>query len=255
LDFSAAEREAARLVADVEAATSSSSRLYRVSAADPVFYLPRALAREGVALLCLGRHEQAEPFFRRALDLRSDYHEARYELAVTLCALGRHADALVEARKCVALSPDSGKSYRLAGMILARSGRRQEAMRYLQRSLEVEPGDVIAELELAWLLATAPEGALRDGKRAVELAQRVCRMTGGGNHRALDVLAAAYAECGHFDRAARTAEKALDLSRPAFREPAALAREDGVSILRSMPRDLEERIRFYRGGKPWREQN
>ena len=47
---------------------------------------------------------------------------------------------------------------------------------------------------LAWLLATHPDAALRDGEEAVRLGERAAVLTGDAPE-ALDTLAAAVADC------------------------------------------------------------
>ena len=60
---------------------------------------------------------------------------------------------------------------------------------------------------LAWILATATEPYLRDGERAVVLAERV--VAAGASASTLDTLAAALAESGRFDEAIAMADRAL----------------------------------------------
>ena len=66
---------------------------------------------------------------------------------------------------------------------------------------------------LAWLLATASEQELRDGTSAVSLATRANALSAGQNPEILRTLAAAYAEAGQFEDAARNASSALTLAR------------------------------------------
>jgi uncharacterized protein len=65
-----------------------------------------------------------------------------------------------------------------------------------------------------------PEAAVRNGKEAVELAQRASRLPGGENAATLEALAAAYAETGEFSEAVNTIQRAVALaeSNPALAE-------------------------------------
>ena len=61
---------------------------------------------------------------------------------------------------------------------------------------------------LAWALATHPDAKIRNGTRAVKLAEDACRQTQYQQTVMVGTLAAAYAEAGRFDDALATAQKA-----------------------------------------------
>jgi hypothetical protein len=65
---------------------------------------------------------------------------------------------------------------------------------------------------LAWVFSTSPDVSMRNGVRAVELAEDAIQRSGNRNAIILRTLAAAYAECGQFSEAIRTAQEALDLA-------------------------------------------
>ena len=64
---------------------------------------------------------------------------------------------------------------------------------------------------LARLLATDADAAIRNGREAVDLAQRAAQLTQRRDPQTLDTLAAAYAEAGRFAAAVQTAQEALSL--------------------------------------------
>jgi hypothetical protein len=88
-------------------------------------------------------------------------------------------------------------------------------------------------------LATCPDAHVRDGAKAVELAEQANQAAGGANPIIAATLAAAYAETGRFSEAIKTAEHALPLATAS--DNAALA--DG----------LRGQIRLYRSGQPFRD--
>jgi tetratricopeptide (TPR) repeat protein len=91
--------------------------------------------------------------------------------------------------------------------------------------------------DLAWLLATCPEAKFRDGKRAIELATKVCDLTAWKEPAWFDTLAAAYAEGGQFEEAAKWQEKFLQSAK----------------IPKAEVEGAKERLQLYRDMKPYRE--
>jgi tetratricopeptide (TPR) repeat protein len=87
-----------------------------------------------------------------------------------------------------------------------------EAITHFQKALQIKPDSAKAQNNLAWVLATALQASLRNGNKAVELAQRANQLTGDGNPVVLGTLAAAYAEAGRFPEAVATAQRALQLA-------------------------------------------
>jgi tetratricopeptide (TPR) repeat protein len=78
--------------------------------------------------------------------------------------------------------------------------------------MRLDPKDAGTCNALAWALATYPEAKLRDGEKAVEYASKACKLSRWKSPLILETLAAAHAECGHFDQAVSWEKKALDLA-------------------------------------------
>ena len=68
---------------------------------------------------------------------------------------------------------------------------------------------------LAWKLATSEKTSIRNGTRAVQLAEHACELTQYGVTPMVGTLAAAYAEAGRFDDAMAAAQKACALATAA----------------------------------------
>ncbi|MBN1506650.1 MAG: serine/threonine protein kinase [Sedimentisphaerales bacterium] len=84
------------------------------------------------------------------------------------------------------------------------------------RELQRKPGHSdLAEADmrnaLAWIQATYPSPAVRNGPEAEANATIACGLTGRNNPLYLDTLAAAHAEAGHFETAAAQEQNAIDL--------------------------------------------
>ncbi|MEI8352054.1 MAG: hypothetical protein WCG36_07065, partial [bacterium] len=87
---------------------------------------------------------------------------------------------------------------------------------------------------LAWLLATCPDAAVRDGATALRLAQTCVRLADDGSGaEAFETLAAALAEAGDPARAAALQAQVIE--------------QLGTTPVR------QARLESYRAGRPWRE--
>jgi tetratricopeptide (TPR) repeat protein len=118
----------------------------------------------------------------------------------------------------------------------------------------IKPGDLataprslqngIARLrdQIAWFLATAGAERCRNGARALEQAIDLCILSSWNNSEFFPTLAAAYAETGNFDLAARWEAKALETMNDGKSQP------DPEEV-----KQPGERLALYRSGKPYRE--
>ena len=93
-----------------------------------------------------------------------------------------------------------------------KDGRELEAVGEFNRALQIAPDNVSAMNSLAWLLATASDATVRDGVRAVQLAERADEATLHADPVILHSLAAAYAEAGRFEDALVSARRGMNLA-------------------------------------------
>jgi Flp pilus assembly protein TadD len=119
--------------------------------------------------------------------------------------------AIVCYRQALKIAPNSADAYGNLGLAFFQKGQAQEARDSWQKSLEIKSDQPSVMVNLAWLLATSRDASLRDGARAVALADQARQLT-GGDALTLRTLAAAYAETGNYTLAASAARPALDLA-------------------------------------------
>ena len=68
-------------------------------------------------------------------------------------------------RQAIKLNPRLADAYANLGVALSQKGQTKEAVDSWQRALEINPGQIYVQNNLAWLLATTPDAALRNGQR------------------------------------------------------------------------------------------
>jgi len=200
-----------------------------------------AAARVNLAALQLrmGDAETARSQLERAITIDPGLAEAHVQLAVVLRVLGRMDDALQSYETAVRLRPADVSLRMMYGDALRDAGRPARAVEQYRAGLHRQPDSIELLTRLAWLLATHPDDAVRDGPEAVRLARRAVELTRGQAPMQLDALAAALAETGDFGEATRLAEQLTVLARRSG-NPALIAAVEG-------------RLREYRAGRPARD--
>lgn len=197
-----------------------------------------ALGNLGMILAHQKKTGEARKLLERALSLDPDNVETLTNLGTFWARQGDAEKAKGFYQKALAQDEVYATARYGLGVLLAAEGDWLKAREHLRVALEVRPADARAAERLAWLLATCPDPELRDGERALVLAERAVRLTGGADAGALDTLAAAQAERGLFDKAVKTAGLA--------RERAAEKDDEGRIQV------IDARLELYRQGKPYR---
>ena len=134
-------------------------------------------------------------------------------------------------------------------MILAQAAhdfeRWEESVQYAERGMALAEDENYYELNrLAWLLVDCPKRELRNGKLALEAAQKAAQKTGFKHWFYVRTLAAAYAEVGDFDNAVKWAKTALELAEKDVAN--GLVNEDSLE-------DYQRAVELYSEKKTWRE--
>ncbi len=166
----------------------------------------------GIALLHLERFGDATNAFARALELQPDLIETRLHLAGTLLRMGDPHGAVAQYRIALGKNADEPRVHLGLARALYRAGDLSNALGHFRMALEKQPDWPEALNDAAWVLATAPEPALRDPARAVELAERANALSWRARPNFLGTLAAAYAAAGRFSNAVAAAEEAIALA-------------------------------------------
>jgi len=193
----------------------------------------------GLGLEHAGETNRAIPCYRVATAIFPGNIEAHRNLAYLLRRQDHLAAAEEEYYTLLAMNPDDLAAQLGLADIFNHLGRPDKAAAHFNEALRIKPDSTEAMNNLAWTLATSPDTNVRDGKRAVELAERACELTHYQKTIYLGTLAAAYAEAGRFDDAIAMAQKAC-----------AMASESGEQDLLKRNQEL---LALYRTHQPYRE--
>jgi tetratricopeptide (TPR) repeat protein len=165
----------------------------------------------GIALAQLGKADEAIQHLEIAVRLRPA-DPSRYKLlAIALAKFGRMEDAISQFESALQIEPKDANIENGLGKALLQSGRESDAILHFRYALKIDASLIDSLNNLAWVLATTVNASLRNGREAVELAERARSLT-PNNPIVGGTLAAAYAESGRFPEAMATARKALQLA-------------------------------------------
>jgi tetratricopeptide (TPR) repeat protein/peroxiredoxin len=191
-----------------------------------------------VVLWQAGRKDEASEHFSIAAEAAKKNRSLFLVLGRAWLQINQPIEALPFFEQAEKLNPDSSQTALLVASALARAGRSAEGVAKLEEFLGKDPGAYDISNHLAWTYATDTDPKVRNGNRALQLAQSLAEQSGRQNPRVLDTLAAAYANAGDFVQAEQIARQARDL-----------AHARGISAL---AQSLSTRMASYQSREPWR---
>jgi protein O-mannosyl-transferase len=203
-----------------------------------------AVAHDGLgnALLEKGRPDEAVDEFQKALEIDPKYGKAHNNLGSILAQRGQLDQAIGHFEKALAFTPGDAMTHNNLGSAYLQKRRVDDAIAQYRQALAIEPNSVMIRRNLgrvAWVLAASPDDSLRNGARAVEVAQEALQQSGGNDPVGLEILAAAYAETGKYADAMATAEQAQRLA----------AEQSNFQLAGA----LQAQVELYQSGRPVRD--
>ena len=124
------------------------------------------------------------------------------------------------------------------GITHSDNGEFARAIADYERALQLKPNLTAALNSLAWDLATMPTTDRRDGRRAVEFAERALA-SNASEPGFLDTAAAAYAEVGRFADAVRSQQRAIALL------------QQTSDVAEAVIDDFNSRLLLYQANRPF----
>jgi tetratricopeptide (TPR) repeat protein len=200
---------------------------------------PDAQVSLGDALREKNRIDEAILHYQKAMAIRPDYFLAHYGLGRALLQKGELDAAISQCRAALLIRSDDPDCQTVLAVALDQKGETAEAIQHYQKAVQISPQAIPALSNLSWLLATSSNDALRNGNKAVELAEHANQLCGRANAIVLRTLAAAYAEAGQFAKAIESARAAIQQAR--------LAGDNSLTT------ELNQQLALYQLGIPYRE--
>ena len=133
--------------------------------------------------------------------------QAYYARGRTQADLRHRTQAIDDCSQKIRLDPSHVNAFHDRGKTSENACRFRSSLRDYDNALARDPDFAVALNSKAWLLATVPDAAIRDGEQAVRLVLRVLHLVADPEHQG--TLAASYAEAGRFEEAVRAQEVAI----------------------------------------------
>ena len=174
----------------------------------------------------------SEVLWNHTIAVTKDNYFAQASLADLLMRRGRVNEAIEHSKEALRIRPNDANAENNLGLALLQTGDSKGAAAHLEKALAIDPAQMNAEVNLAWILATSADDSLRNGSRAVQLAEDVASHAGHPNAIVLRTLAAAYAEVGRFDDAIAAAQQGIEMAKATGNEGLVTDLERSVAAFR-----------------------
>lgn len=165
-----------------------------------------------IALAQAGEPQSALERLQHAATLDATMAEIPFQMGNIFMAQNHSGEAMEAFRDVLELDPNHVSASWNLGGLLNQQGDPVGAVAAFAKVAEVEPDNAQACNNLAWLYATGPENAVRDGVKALQYATKACALTRRQDPRMLRALAAALAETGDFAKAESVCQEASRIS-------------------------------------------
>ena len=198
---------------------------------------PAAIELRGLIAAERNDYPAAIRDFRKLVTQKPDDAVLMGQLGMLYLAAKQPRQAIKRFTRSIELDDKNFASWRGRSDAEISIGDHKAARSDLEKALELQPDDSGVLNNLAWLLATSPDEAIRDGKRAIELAKKACEETTWKQPHIVSTLAAGYAETGDFAEARKYSKQAVE--------------SEGSSP--EVKTQLAGELASYEAEKPWRE--
>jgi spermidine synthase len=146
------------------------------------------------------------------LRLAPEQPDVLYVLADLYSQVGAYTEAAQTLRLFQRLEPEDPNGYILMGRAVLANRDVDEALVQFRTAIAYAPESLESLNNVAWILATHNDDAVRNPQAAIEFAERAAELSGNNNPGVLDTLAAAYASGGRFEEAISVQQRVITLA-------------------------------------------
>jgi protein O-mannosyl-transferase len=191
----------------------------------------------GQFLLKQGNVKESVECFEELIKQNYVSAQVYHNLGAALMMLKEYDQAILNLSKASLSDPANADIYLKLGAAYLQIGKYSPAIGNWEKAAQFQPSNAGLLNNLAWLLAAANDNSIRNGGKALEYAQRACKLTDYQNPAYLDTLAVTYASCGRFSEAIKTAESGIQI-----------AEKSGQS---EIAKKIKGRLELYKSGLPY----
>lgn len=217
-------------VISIDQAESYFEQQVRKSSAKPAIVL--ALARVEYAT---GKHTEAMQHFDAVLKVEPTNIACLLARGIASLKSGNHSHAKQDFDRAIAIAPQSLDAYRWRAAAHIAVGNYDAALDDYNSAIRVFPDYASVINDRAWMLATCPNESFRNGRKAVQDAEKAAAMSNYKAHNRLETLAAAHAENSNFEEAVKWQKRAIELAPKAIQQ------------------SLQGRLHLFQSQQPYRE--
>ncbi len=199
-------------------------------------YAPAHLER-GLVWRMKNEYNRAIANYDEAIRLAPKVAAGFYHRGISRLLLKQYSESIKDFDEAIRLNPKYAPAFRERGIAHKNLHQYPKALADYESAIRINPNYPTAMADQAWLLATCPDAAIRDGKRAVTVAKKACELN---NHRTaahVSTLAAAYAEAGDFKEAVYWQNRVFEFS----------------DYMKSFGNAARQRLKLYETGKAFHE--
>ena len=164
---------------------------------------------KGLALIKAREYDRAIEVFSDLIEMIPGDVEAYNYRGVARAYQKDYDGAISDYTTALKLKPDYAEALHNRGFAWVKKGSLKRALADFSRAIELDPQFLDAYNSKAWILATSADQQFRNGKEAVQLAEKAVVIAETVD--SLDTMAAAYAANGQFEQAIASQKKVIEM--------------------------------------------